>query len=162
MNADATAKLIARLHAESWRAAYAHIYPRQFLEHGLDADRLTHWQARVRGLKAGEGEVFLARAGGEAAGFLCLEKVSGQCFVDNLHVLPRFQRMGIANRLVDEASVWARAHRCAGLYLYVLEQNPKAQQYYLRTGWRETGREMDELPGGVGELLVLRMEKSLS
>ncbi|MBI3715057.1 MAG: GNAT family N-acetyltransferase [Betaproteobacteria bacterium] len=158
MNDAAIAKTIAVLHADSWRVAYRDIYPRYFLEEELDRDRVRHWRQRVPELRTAGGQIFLARVRGRAAGFLCIEvKRPGLAYVDNLHVLPQFQRLGIASALIEYGADWARQRGCERMTLYVLEQNLPARRFYRRTGWRVEAREPRHLLGGVGRVPALRL-----
>ncbi len=161
MNDSNIARTIARLHTDSWRTAYRDIYPRYFLEHELEADRARHWKKRVPELRDIDGEIFLASVAGKPAGFLCIEvKSKGLAYVDNLHVLPQFQRLGIASQLIAEGAAWARARGCGKFYLYVLEQNVPARHFYRRTGWKVAAHEPRHLLGGVGIVPAFRLVRS--
>jgi len=161
MNDTTIARTIAVLHADSWRIAYRDIYPRYFLEEELDRDRAGHWRRRVPELRARGGQIFLARVGGKAAGFLCIEvKRPGLAYVDNLHVLPQYQRLGIASALIARGAAWARERDCGRMTLYVLEQNLPARRFYRRTGWRVAAREPRHLLGGVGTVPALRLVRA--
>jgi len=161
MDDTTIAHTIAALHADSWRVAYQDIYSRHYLEHELDDDRARQWSRRVPELRATGGQVFLARVRRRPAGFLCIEvKQPGLAYIDNLHVLPQFQRLGIASALIDRGAAWARQRDCERMTLYVLEQNLPARRFYRRTGWRVEAREPRHLLRGVGRVPVLRLVRA--
>ena len=154
------AATIAALHAESWRSAYRGLLPDAYLDRTVHAERLAHWQARLAADASPACEVLLAEVDGAPAGFMCLipdaEPENG-IYLDNLHVLPAWQGLGLGRALMARA---ARRTRLLApgrpLFLYVIETNHQARQCYLRWGGQETGRLMAELPGPC-QLPVLRI-----
>lgn len=163
MTDAAIAGLIAELHASSWQGAYRGFYSDRFLDVDAIVERRAFWSARVPQLRALGGQLFLARVGGQPAGFACVETGPARthgAFIDNLHVLPAFQGRGIGRALVARAGRWARAHGERQLYLYVFEANTAATRFYLATGWRIDGREMHALVTP-GEAPVLRMVRDI-
>lgn len=155
---------VAGLQADSWRGAYRGIYSDYFLDHEVDAQRVKFWHRRLPALRAMTAELYLATVSDVPAGFLCIEVDSqdpSMAFIDNLHVLPRFQRGGIASALITRATAWALGHDVRSLRLFVLAANTEAQRFYARNGWQVVGRAMYGLANG-GEAPVLRLVKSLS
>jgi ribosomal protein S18 acetylase RimI-like enzyme len=163
-SAKELANLIARLHVESWRRVYRGFYPDRYLDVEAIHERRRFWRHRLPELREVEGEVFLARVADEAAGFACVEpgpRGGNRAYIDNLHVLPAFQGLGIGKALVDECADWAARRSFRQLYLYVFETNQRALAFYRATGWHVAGREMHALVTE-GEAPVLRMVKTLS
>lgn len=161
---DTIAPLIAGLHAASWKVAYRGIFADAYLDGAVEAERLGHWQRRVPELVAGNGEIFLARLGQEAVGFVCVEigpEREWGAFVDNLHMLPRLRGRRIGALLLARAAEWARAHGESQLYLWVFEANQQARRFYEREGWHAAERQIQEIPGG-GERPVAPGEAALS
>lgn len=155
--------LLSRMHADSWRGAYRGVYPDGFLDNEADAQRVKFWTRRLPALRLLSAELFLATVNQQPAGFLCIEvdqAAPSSAFIDNLHVLPAFQRYGIATALVERAATWACQRRLQSMWLFVLEANTEAQRFYARNGWQTVGREMHDLANG-GEAPVLRLVKSL-
>ncbi len=93
----------------------------------------------------------LARVDGEPAGFACLmpeaEPAYG-IYLDNLHVLPGFHGHGLGKRLLAH---WAQrvATGWPGqpLFLYVLEGNTQAREFYRRLGGQESDSFDEPFPG---------------
>lgn len=145
------AALVASLHARSWQHAYRGILPDGYLEHEAPAQRLRTWHARlVEGAEA-PLEVTLARVDGEPAGFSCLQPQAEPAFgiyLDNLHVMPQWHGTGVGKHLLA-----ACARRVATgwpgqpLFLYVLDANAQAREFYRRLGGAESEPFEDPFPG---------------
>ena len=160
---DIIAPLIAQLHAASWKVAYRGIFADDYLDGAVEAERLGHWQLRVPALAAGTGEIFLAKLGKRAVGFVCIEigpEREWGAYVDNLHVLPNLRGQRIGTLLMASAAAWARAHGERQLYLWVFEANQQARRFYEREGWRAAERNIQAIPGG-GERPMWRMVKAI-
>ncbi|HEX9392235.1 MAG TPA: GNAT family N-acetyltransferase [Usitatibacteraceae bacterium] len=160
---DDIVPLVARLHADSWKVAYRGIFADAYLDGEVEAERLNHWRHRVPELAAGTGEIFLARLGADAVGFVCIEVGDGRewgAYVDNLHVLPHLRGQRIGALLLERAAQWARAQGEAQMYLWVFEANQQARRFYEREGWRAAERNIQEIPGG-GERPMWRMVKAI-
>lgn len=156
--APADADLIANLHAESWRHAYRGIFPDTFLDRQAGDERRHYWHARLADLATKDSLVLLAEANGSPAGFVCVETQSAPewgAFVDNLHVLPRYQGQGIGKRLAAAAAEWARSRGQRRMYLWVYEQNRNARAFYENQGWKAVEQVTKCIPGG-GERQVVR------
>lgn len=157
MNTDDIAKLIAPLHAASWKSAYRGILSDHYLDYVVDGERLSHWVQHVQGLVAGDGEIFLARLEDEAVGFLCIESTGMEgaadenthgAYVSNLHVLPHIKGQGIGTALLEVGAKWANARGFTQMYLFVFEDNAAGRTFYQANGWHVVERIMSELPDG--------------
>ena len=144
------AEQVAGLHADSWRRNYRGAFADSFLDGDLLADRLAVWSKR---LVAPVGtETILAEQDGQLAGFVHVEfdlDPSWGSLVDNLHVVHGRRRSGIGTKLLGQAAR-AVADRAVGdaMYLWVLEQNSAAQQFYLASGARRGEKVPAPPPGG--------------
>ncbi len=157
----ATAKIIATLHAESWRAAYRGLYPDHFLDGRVHQERLEFWRGRLRELRRMNAQLFLASLHGEPAGFTCIEwgpHCTHGAYIDNLHVLPAWQGRGVGRALVDHAAAWAHSRGVPAMYLFVFEGNAKARKFYAENGWCPAGRDMHTMVTG-DSAPVLRLVK---
>ena len=114
----------------------------------------------------GDAETILAERGARLVGFAHVafdEHPRWGSLVDNLHVADALRRTGIGTRLLQEAgrAVAARADRNA-MYLWVLQQNVSAQQFYRRCGATQVETAPVSPPGGdparlCGQPRMLRM-----
>jgi GNAT superfamily N-acetyltransferase len=138
----ADAEQIAGLHADSWRRHYRGAYADSFLDGDVTADRRSVWSARLTA--ATGSETVVAEHHGRLMGFVHVvfdDDPTWGSLVDNLHVVHDQHRTGIGTRLLDGAAraVCEQATRTA-MYLWVLQQNTAAQQFYRARGatWVET------------------------
>jgi len=144
------AQRIAVLHADSWRRHYRGAYTDAYLDGDVAADRRTVWSARLAA-PAGT-ETILAEIAGRLAGFVHVvfdeDPVWGS-FVDNLHVAAGWHRRGIGTALLTRAAD-AIADRATSqaMYLWVLEQNASAQQFYRACGAVGVQTAVAAPPGG--------------
>lgn len=156
---EAQTALIAHLHAASWRASYRGIIPDDYLDSRAEAERLATWEARLRDHAEGSIDVTVAWVGGKAAGFGCLlpeHEPEHGVYVDNLHVLPAFQGLGLGKELLARcARLAALTWPGKALYLYVLDANGAAREFYRRIGGIESQPFEDRFPGP-GTIVTVR------
>lgn len=88
-----------------------------------------------------DGDLWLARADGEAAGCVAIRRIdSTTCEMKRLFVLPRFQGRGLGAALIDATLSGARA---LGYQRMLLDTHPwmrAAQALYARAGFEEIER----------------------
>jgi ribosomal protein S18 acetylase RimI-like enzyme len=130
------AERIAVLHADSWRRHYRGAYTDSFLDGDVVADRCSVWSARLAAPT--NSETVLAEQGSRLVGFVHVvfdNHPRWGSLVDNLHVVQDERRRGIGSHLLDRAARVA-AERATGnaMYLWVLQQNTAAQQFYRARG----------------------------
>ncbi|GAA4720723.1 GNAT family N-acetyltransferase [Phytohabitans rumicis] len=144
------AEQIAALHADSWRLHYRGAYADSFLDGDVAADRRTVWSARLAA--PANSETVLAERYGQLVGFIHVvfdADPQWGSLVDNLHVAHHQRRTGIGAHLLSRAarSVSRRAIGDA-VYLWVLEQNTAAQQFYHACGAIQVETAPVPPPGG--------------
>ncbi len=76
---------------------------------------------------------------GADAGLLAVEYRPTEIWLGRIELDPRYQSQGIGGRLIRWL-IDVAAERKQPLVLEVLEVNPRAHAFYLRHGFRETGR----------------------
>jgi GNAT superfamily N-acetyltransferase len=147
----ADAASVAALHAESWRVHYRGAYRDAYLDGDVAEDRRRVWEERLSAPPANQF-VVLAEEDGALIGFACVygaHDATWGSLLDNIHVRPGHQGRGVGAALLAEVAAWCRAHHGdCGLFLWVLEQNRRAQRFYERLGARDEGGEFSEPPGG--------------
>ena len=157
------AALLARLHTESWRSAYATLLDPDYLTNEMEGERSAHWQAHLPAVLAGLGHIFIAERAGETLGFVCVLRERDPDwggYVDNLHVRPQLRGAGIGKVLLDAALGWLRSAGEARAYLWVYEANLSARGFYEREGWRNAQQlPAVGVPGGDG-LMCCRYVRS--
>lgn len=149
---------IANLHAESWRQAYRGVLSDGYLDKSIYQERLATWERRFSGQPPKSMFVMVADVDGQLMGFICVfpdeNRIWGS-FLDNLHVSPHLTGQGIGRQLLSEAArrLLAIGSR-TGLYLWVIEQNHRARQFYQRAGAVEVGSAENLMPDGKCVLAV--------
>lgn len=132
---------VARLHAESWRRHYRGAYADAYLDGDVVADRLAVWSARLAPASpspSAAAATIVAEDDAGLAGFVHVvldDDARWGSLVDNLHVAHTHRRAGVGTALMARA-ISAIAERAAGpsMYLWVLEQNIQAQEFYRALG----------------------------
>ncbi|MDX0967914.1 GNAT family N-acetyltransferase [Sinorhizobium medicae] len=151
---DATAAhvdVIAQLHVDSWRSAYATILSASYLAGPIEADRQSVWQERFTS-PAANLKVLIAEDKGQPIGFVCIFGNSDKrwgTLVDNLHVSPKAKGRGIGKYLLRTAAHWSvQHHPGVGLHLWVYEVNAAARAFYERMGGQIIARQPQSSPDG--------------
>jgi len=142
------AEAIAALHTKSWQQNYRGALSDEFLDNEAPSERLKVWQSRLKS-ESRDQIVILAENDGELVGFVCVYLNKSQKYgslLDNLHVHSAMQGKGIGYRLMSLAA--KEVHRQlpnSDMYLWVLEQNSGAIQFYENLGGEkiETVEEID-------------------
>lgn len=150
------AEAVADLHADSWRKHYRGAYSDAFLDGDVFADRNVVWTQRLA-TSTGTTETQLAEMDDQLVGFvhtvLDADPTWG-ALLDNLHVLSTQHRQGIGAALMARSAAFVRANRPgSGLYLWVLEQNVRAQRFYEAQGGQSADSKAVASPGGVARRL---------
>lgn len=75
--------------------------------------------------------------------------------VDEVHLLnitvdPAYQGQGWGRVMLDALALWARSRDAQWLWLEVRKSNARAQQVYLRYGYRRVGERRNYYPADVG------------
>lgn len=79
---------------------------------------------------------FFALCNGEAAGFISVWCVCGEAEINNIGVVDKFRRLGIAKALFDRAYNAAKAEKW---YLEVRSSNSTAISFYEKLGFEQVG-----------------------
>jgi ribosomal protein S18 acetylase RimI-like enzyme len=147
----ADAPAVAALHTESWRFAYRGAYSDEYLDGPVFEDRARVWRQRLSSPPENQ-HVILAEDGDALVGFICAYGADDERYgtlVDNLHVRPALHRRGIGRHLLAEVAAWNLVeHPGVGVYLWVLEQNARAQAFYQHLGANDVGSKTTVPPGG--------------
>ena len=130
------AEKVALLHADSWRRHYRGAYADSFLDGDVVADRLSVWSARLSA-PANSATIVVEDDSG-MAGFVHVvfdDDDRWGSLIDNLHVTSERRRTGLGTALLSRAGQVTVERSASGLlYLWVLEQNTAAQQFYAALG----------------------------
>jgi ribosomal protein S18 acetylase RimI-like enzyme len=145
------AERIALLHTESWRRTYRGMMTDEFLDGGALANRRQVWDERLHASNPSQF-VCVAECGPELVGFICAfagEDAEWGSYIDNLHVIRSMQGRGVGRELMREAAEWlARVAPDQGVYLWVMEANTRAREFYGHLGAANAGTVDLRDPGG--------------
>ena len=131
---EATA--VALVHIETWRVAYAHVFPREDLEH-MSAERVERRAELHR-----RSPPIVAEVDGEIVGFVSVGPANdpdsdGEIYA--IYVLPTHWATGVGRALIQAGEARLRELGHHEAVLWVLEDNPRARRFYERTGWTRDG-----------------------
>ncbi|MFH1010502.1 MAG: GNAT family N-acetyltransferase [bacterium] len=157
------AEALAKVHIDSWRAAYRGLVPDCQLD-SLDYDRRA---VRFReSLSANAEETYLLEQNGEVLGFLTLGacrdsdvdlKTTGEIW--GIYLAPEHWRKGIGSFLSRRAEQMLKSRGYTQAVLWVFEGNPQARQFYEAMGFETDGATKWLNPGA--PLKAIRYRKSL-
>lgn len=124
---------IAALHAKSWQENYTLDFSAHFLANEVLQDRLRAWEDRLRHPKENQ-YILLAEVETTLVGFGCAffdEHDTYGTLLDNLHVAQEVKGMGVGKSLMQMIAQQSLLYNDqSGLYLWVLENNKKAFEFY--------------------------------
>ena len=128
---EATA--VALVHIETWRVAYAHVFPREELEH-MSAERVERRAELHR-----RSPPIVAEVDGEIVGFVSVGPANdsdsdGEIYA--IYVLPQHQGHGHGSALLRAGARELLAHGSRGIVLWVLRENAPSRLFYERMGGR--------------------------
>ncbi len=158
------ASALARVHVDSWRAAYRGLVPESRLQ-GFD----YHWRTeRFRQSLATEAEeTYVALVDEQIVGFLTIgaardwdvdRQRTGEIW--GIYLAPTHWRQGIGRQLADEAETMLRSRGYQDIILWVLEGNHAARRFYEALGFRLDGE--SKLVDLGAPLKAVRYRKTIS
>ena len=127
------AEAVARVHVETWQAAYAHVLPQ---------DRLRTLSVENRAEIHRRSPPLVAEVDGALVGFVAVgpthdENGDGELYA--IYVHPDHWGTGVGRALIGagEARLKELGHR--DVHLWVLDDNPRARRFYEAAGWSTDG-----------------------
>tara|TARA_R110002051_G_scaffold138476_5_gene211223 strand:- start:9495 stop:10016 length:522 start_codon:yes stop_codon:yes gene_type:complete len=124
---------IAALHAKSWQENYKLDFSANFLENKVVQDRLFAWKERLQNPIENQ-YILLAEKENVLMGFGCAffdEHTKYGTLLDNLHVSHDAKRLGIGKSIIQMIARQSLVYKNqSGLYLWVLENNKSAFEFY--------------------------------
>ncbi|MCC6245850.1 MAG: GNAT family N-acetyltransferase [Gemmatimonadaceae bacterium] len=143
--------IIAQLHTDSWLRTYRGVLSDAYLDDDLLGERHRAWSTYFASPPASQ-LLLLAEHRGAAVAFACAigaDDPDHGTLLSNLHVKQSLQGRGFGAILVREVARWTLfTHPGMGLFLWALEANTAARQFYLRLGGEESGAKMWQPPAG--------------
>jgi GNAT superfamily N-acetyltransferase len=134
LGTPADAEGVARVHVETWQAAYAHALPREQLE-ALSLEEAVERSRRWP-------PTFVAEHDGEILGFVSVGSsrdagTDGELFA--IYVHPQHWGTGTGRALIQAGEDELRRLGHHDVVLWVLDDNPRARRFYELAGWLPDG-----------------------
>jgi GNAT superfamily N-acetyltransferase len=125
---------VARVHVETWQAAYAHALPHEQLQ-ALSMEEAVERSRRWP-------PTFVAERGGEILGFVSVGSsrdpgTDGELFA--IYVHPEHWGTGVGRALIQAGEDELRRLGHNDAVLWVLDDNPRARRFYEIAGWSSDG-----------------------
>jgi ribosomal protein S18 acetylase RimI-like enzyme len=129
------------VHVRTWQAAYAHVFGAKRLA-GIELDARERRCRERLATPSPHEAVFVAETAGSVVGFAsCGESRDaideGELYA--IYVLPESWGSGAGQALMAATLASLRASGFATASLWVLDDNPPAQRFYEREGWKRDG-----------------------
>jgi GNAT superfamily N-acetyltransferase len=127
------AEAVARVHVETWQAAYTHVFSDEALAGLSVADRAEMHRRRPP---------LVAEVDGKIVGFVSVgpsrdEGAEGELYA--IYVDPGHWGTGVGRALVVAGEERMRELGYKDALLWVLEDNPRARRFYETAGWTTDG-----------------------
>ncbi len=140
---------IAELHALSWKRHYRGIMSDKYLDEEIDEDRRLLWLDRFKTANPKQ-MVITAYQDGVLCGFAChfLDYDSNHGnYLDNLHVLDEYHKLGIGRRLMQLSIQHCLQFEKRPYFLWVFSQNKEAIKFYDKLGGQAVKETTLAVPG---------------
>lgn len=111
----------------------------------IEADTFTEpWseQSFIAELKNPQATILVCEADGELAGFADMREICGECYINNIAVVPKYRRNGIGRSLM-EALHNACSEAAEFITLEVRQSNTAAISLYRLLGYTQVGVRKD-------------------
>jgi GNAT superfamily N-acetyltransferase len=163
------ARAIARVHVDSWHAAYPGLIPDEFLGRLSIEDRERQWTETLS--EAGDGPlVLVAEARGATVGFSTVvipARDAGEpedvAEIAAIYVDPEAWGGGAGSALIHASVEEMRAAGCREAILWALAGNARAAGFYAKHGWRDDGgRRPSQYFPDAREVVEVRFRRALA
>lgn len=137
---------LSRIYEESWKFAYKGLLPQAYLD-GIAAGRWAAHadRAGMHTLVAKEGKNLIGTASFCASRFPAFAD-SGE--IVSIYFLPAYIGKGHGAPLLNAACAGLKALGFCDVFLWVLEENVRARQFYEKAGFVCSGQFLDDTIGG--------------
>lgn len=142
---DEDAPAVARVHVDSWRAAYAGLIPQAVLD-GLSVEqRESFWRATAD--EPGDHRLWVAESAGRVVGFASTgpgrddDLPAGAGELMAIYVAPAAWSKGFGAQLFRRAIADLRERDLDPVVLWVLAANDRGRRFYEAMGWQPDGAE---------------------
>ncbi|MER7250313.1 GNAT family N-acetyltransferase [Kribbella sp. NPDC000426] len=135
-SADAAA--VGEIHAASWGAAYAPMFPEEVAREGIES-RLSRWHARIAD---GNGTIMLGFVGERALAMswsMASETRPGFAEIYSFYTHPDGWGSGVSAALMTSTLQQLSKDGFDRVHLWTLRDTPQSRRFYTKVGFTETG-----------------------
>jgi ribosomal-protein-alanine N-acetyltransferase len=105
-----------------------------------EATSAAHWTREQYERRVTQGLILVVTEAERIVGFICARDAAGEWEIENVVVIERGRRRGLALNLVNEFLRHVRQHDVAVVRLEVRETNQAGRRLYEKAGFYESGR----------------------
>ena len=138
---------MAKLHVQNWQTTYRNSWSDNFLDNIAPQKQLDIWKKRLTENSLNQ-HILLAEAENQLVGFACTLLDADATYgslLDNLHTDINWRGYGIGKQLLHASMDWVRSQNPKSpYYLWVLEDNYHAREFYKRLGGKEVETIIDK------------------
>ncbi len=99
-------------------------------------------QSFLAELKNPQATILVSEAGGEIVGFADMREICGECYINNVAVLPKYRKMGMGQALMEGLQD-SCTENAEFITLEVRESNEAAISLYRKLGYVKVGVRKD-------------------
>jgi GNAT superfamily N-acetyltransferase len=130
---------IGKMHAEVYQRSYKGIIPPKALALETAESKIKLWNA-ILSQDNSDQLLLLAIESDKVAGFICVapprDDNGYDCELWVVNVHHDFQKKGVGKGLVQKGIEWAKNMKYKSMYLWVIEENKNAINFYINLGFR--------------------------
>jgi RimJ/RimL family protein N-acetyltransferase len=137
---------VSRVYAQSWKSAYRGIVPQDYLA-SISKDRWSKFlvnEISNMWIVSDEKQIIGSSTYAPARD----EKYNGWGEIISIYLIPSYFHQGIGTKLLHASMNELFSMGYSNLYLWVLEDNHSARQFYEKNGFRFNGDAMQSIIGG--------------
>jgi GNAT superfamily N-acetyltransferase len=148
---------LARIHVAGWRAAYAGLVDRAYLDSLSEDEKAAQWRQWFEG--GATATLVACDDAGKGTGFVSFGRLktpppgmspirplySAEIYA--IYLLPDIWRQGVGRALLKEAAIALKAQKHKSLCLWVMDKNDRANAFYKALGGQRIGRKQVEVGG---------------
>ena len=136
---------IAKVHVHSWHDTYRDLLPLSYINETNNlAKKTAMWEQIFRHPQV---EVWLAEEDNhQIVGFIGYHAQDERCEITTLYILPGYHHQGMGSALMDTSWQEITATKTLShFYLWVLETNIKAINFYKKHGFEQSAERHEEI-----------------
>lgn len=138
---------ISKVHVETWRSAYSHFVPKDYLDALSIEKKQEHWEKVI---SLGQ-DTIVAEEGGQIIGFISggpsQSSEFSNCYeIYTLYILDKYQGQGIGKSLMDAIIVPAKANNFTLAIAWALSE-ARSCEFYAKLGGKIEAEKPDEIHG---------------